>query len=304
MNTPAEATTDGSAAPPGDVQSVLRSAVEHLVQHGVVDTPRLDAELLLGHVTGLDRVGLRIRGEQVLTPEQAEALSVLLIRRAAGEPVAYLIGTAWFYGRAFEVDHRVLVPRPETELLVELALAHFVDHASSGVFVDACTGSGCVAVSIAAELGPRAVVRATDLSPEAIEVAAANACRHEVEVDLRVGDLLDPIELSERAAVIVANPPYVEGHAAEGLEPAVRDHEPHVALFLPEEGFETFFRRLAGQAAARLEPGGLFAVEHGAGQRSLATAALHAAGFVDIEGRDDLAGIDRVVLGYRAVERG
>jgi release factor glutamine methyltransferase len=290
--------SDGGVAT--TVTDAVRAATVAIDQAGVGDTPRLDAELLVGHVAGLDRVGLRVHGERTLEPEAWRTLDELLGRRLAGEPVAYLLGTAWFYGREFEVDARVLVPRPETELLVELALTHFADHATSATFVDACTGSGCVAVSIAAELEGRARVVATDLSKDALDVARANAARHGVAVDLRAGDLLEPVADLVRVGVVVANPPYVEGVDAAGLEPGVRDHEPHVALFVPDgEDVSDFYRRLAVQALGILEDGGMLAVEHGQGQRSMVAAAMRGAGFVDVEGRDDMGGIDRVVIGYR-----
>lgn len=291
MSEPGRATT---------VLDALRTVTAAVEQARVGDTPRLDAELLVGHVAQLDRVGLRVESERELEPEQWRALDALVKRRCGGEPVAYLLGTAWFYGREFEVDRRVLVPRPETELLVEQALEHFAERATSATFIDACTGSGCVAVTIAAELGERARVVATDISEDALDVARANAARHGVDVDFRHGDLLEPAVELQRVAAVVANPPYVDGEEDHGLDASVRDHEPHVALFAPDGGIDVFYERLATQALGVLEPGGLLAVEHGIGQRTRVTAALHRAGFTDVQGIDDLAGIDRVVVGYRA----
>jgi release factor glutamine methyltransferase len=287
-------------ATPTTVLDALRDVSLAIEEAGVGDTPRLDAELLVGHVAELDRVGLRVHSDRVLEPAQWRVLDELVGRRVRGEPVAYLLGTAWFYGREFEVDPRVLVPRPETELLVEQALEHFAERATSSTFIDACTGSGCVAVTIAAELGDRARVLGTDISADAIAVAERNAARHGVRVDFRAGDLLAPTADTTRVAVVTANPPYVEGADADGLEPGVRDHEPGVALFVPEEGVESFYGRLAREARQVLEPGGLLAVEHGQGQRELVVGVLEAAGMVDVHGIDDLAGVDRVVVGYRA----
>jgi len=288
---------------PTTVTDAVRAVTATIDGAAVGDTPRLDAELLVGHVVGLDRVGLRSDGDRALAPDAWERLDALVGRRLTGEPVAYLLGTAWFYGREFAVDRRVLVPRPETELLVELALTHFADHATSATFVDACTGSGCVAISIAAELDGRARVVATDISTDALDVARDNAARHGVDVTWLAGDLLEPAADLRRVAVVVANPPYVEGIDAAGLEAGVRDHEPHVALFVQgDDGVATLYRRLAAQAFAVLEVGGMLAVEHGEGQRPVVASALRSVGFVDVEGRDDLAGIDRVVLGYRAQE--
>jgi release factor glutamine methyltransferase len=283
------------------IAEAVRDVSATIAQAGVGDTARLDAELLIGHVAGLDRVGIRVGGDRTLEPAQWQQLDLLVGRRCAGEPIAYLLGTAWFYGREFAVDRRVLVPRPETEQLVELALEHFAEHAHSSTFVDACTGSGCVAISIAAELDGRARVVGTDISAEALDVARENATRHGVEVELFEGDLLAPVAELRRVAAIVANPPYVERVDDPGLEPGVRDHEPHVALFVPEDdGATDLYRRLAAQALPLLEVGGLLAVEHGQGQRAVVANAMRAAGFVDVAGHDDLAGIDRIVAGYRA----
>lgn len=281
------------------VLDALRDVAQAIAGAQVGDTPRLDAELLVGHVAALDRVGLRVHSERELEPPQRRALDELVARRLRGEPVAYLLGTAWFYGREFEVDQRVLIPRPETELLVELALEHFAERATSATFVDSCTGSGCVAVTIAAELGGRARVLATDVSAGALEVAASNAQRHAVQLELHRGDLLAPLSGTTRVAVVTANPPYVEGTDAAELEQHVRDHEPQVALFVPEEGVGPFYARLAREALPMLEPGGMLAVEHGRGQRDIVREAVASAGLVDVRGFDDLAGIDRMVAGYR-----
>jgi release factor glutamine methyltransferase len=286
---------------PSTVDDAVRALTKVIAAAGVGDTPRLDAELLVGHVAELDRVGLRVHGERALEPQQWRSIDELAGRRAAGEPVAYLLGTAWFYGREFEVDRRVLVPRPETELLVQLALEHFADRAMGATFVDACTGSGCVATSIAAELGPRATVHGTDLSADALVVARANARRHGVDVTWHEGDLLEPVAGLRNVAAVVANPPYVEGIDAHGLEQGVRDHEPHIALLVPEgDTVEAFYERLARQAAVILAAGGMLAVEHGEHQQDLVRGALQRAGFVDIDGKRDLAGIERVVAGYRS----
>jgi release factor glutamine methyltransferase len=282
------------------VAEAVRDVTAAIADAHVGDTARLDAELLVGHVAGLDRVGIRVDGDRTLEPAQWQQLDALVGRRCSGEPIAYLLGTAWFYGREFLVDRRVLVPRPETEQLVELALEHFAEHANSSTFVDACTGSGCVAVSIASELDGRARVIGTDISADALVVARENAVRHKVDVELLEGDLLAPLADLRRVAAIVANPPYVEGVDDAGLAIGVRDHEPHVALFVPDdEGVTDLYRRLAAQALPLLEVGGLLAVEHGQGQRAVVANAMRAAGFVDVAGHDDLAGIDRVVAGYR-----
>ncbi|MCW2955450.1 MAG: Modification methylase HemK [Thermoleophilia bacterium] len=284
--------------PATQLRGVLQAAMRAIGDAAVGDTSRLDAELLVGHVLGLDRVQLRVQDDRLLTPDEVDRLEGLVVRRVAGEPIAYLLGSAWFYGHEFAVDRRVLVPRPETEALVELALAHVdtldVEHA---IVVDACTGSGCVGISVALER-PRVEVHCTDISTDALDVARVNAEALGATVQLHTGNLLDPLADVAPVHVVVANPPYVEGADAAGLEPAVRDHEPHVALFVPGEGVAEFYSLLAAGARAVLVPGGLFAVEHGQGQRAMVAGALEAAGFVDVDGRDDLAGIDRIVLGH------
>lgn len=291
------------------VAVAVRDAQDQIAAAGVGDTSKLDAELLVGFVTGKDRVRLRIDSETQLTVEQQLELAELVIRRCTGEPIAYLLGTAWFYGREFQVDARVLVPRPETELLVELALQH-VDQwlqsnpADAPIFVaDVCTGSGCVGVSIAAEAGQRygdgdVRVACSDISQDALDIARLNADAHAPDVLLRDGDLLRPIADVGPFVAIVANPPYVESEWDEGLDPGVRAHEPHVALFAPSwDGVWGLYERLARQAIDALEPGGLFAVEHGMGQRVQVEDVLRRVGFVDVTGIDDLAGIDRAVTG-------
>ncbi|MCW2973636.1 MAG: glutamine methyltransferase [Thermoleophilia bacterium] len=273
------------------------------------DSPQIDSELIVGHVTGLDRVGLRTKDDTVPTEAQAAEIEELVLRRLTGEPIAYLLGTAWFYGREFEVDSRVLVPRPETELLVELALSHLAQraaedhHVGAPAVVDTCTGSGCVGISIAAS-SPTTDVTCTDISEDALEVARANAARLAPSVTLASGDLLHPAEAHAPFAVVTANPPYVEGADADGLEQRVIDHEPHVALFVPDGGVAAIYSSIAQQAAQLLEPGGLLAVEHGSGQRHQVIDAFERAGLAHVYGVDDLAGIDRVVIGYRPTQGG
>lgn len=291
------------------VQDAVRVAAARIGASGVGDTARLDAELLVGHVTGYDRVGLRVHGQEPLGAAHATALEPLVERRCGGEPIAYIVGTAWFYGLRFHVDRRVLVPRPETEALVDAAMAHMKHHwlsVSGGplVVVDACTGSGCVATAIAAEadfrIGPgRVRVVGTDISADALEVARENAASNEVDVTFLQGDLLEPVRTLAPVDVVVANPPYVLEDAGAELDSSVRAHEPHVALFAPEShgGVEGMYGRLVRQASKLLVPRGLLAVEHGQGQRAQVVALVEEHGFTDVRGMDDLAGIDRIVTG-------
>lgn len=294
------------------ITDAVRDAAQRIDAAGVGDTARLDAELLVGHVGGLDRVRIRTNGDTHLTVDQQLELEALVVRRCTGEPIAYLLGSAWFYGRQFEVDSRVLVPRPETEALVDIALAHldaWPERGNGAVFVaDACTGSGCVGVSIAAEAAARfdedeVLVACTDISNDALDVARVNAARHAPDTLLLEGDLLRPVAQFGPFAVVVANPPYVVGEWDEGLDPGVRAHEPHVALFAPVcGGVVGLVERLATQALDLLEPGGLVAIEHGEGQRGLLMEVLRRRGFEDVRGVDDLAGIDRVVTGLAPMD--
>lgn len=287
----------GAPTTVGDAVTLVAEAVRSA---GVGETPRLDAELLVGHVTRLDRVALRTRSEEALAPRAWLQLDALVRRRSAGEPIAYLLGSQWFWGREFTVDARVLVPRPETELLVECVLRHADGRTGPLTIVDACTGSGCIAITLAAELEGRATLHATDISRDALDVARGNAERHDVKVDWHLGSLLEPVAALIGVGVVVANPPYVDGVDDVGLAPCVRDFEPHEALFVQKGDVVGLYRELARQAARTLDPGGLLAVEHGAGQRSMVVQALAEAGFEHVAAFEDLAGIDRVVQGLRA----
>lgn len=221
----------------------------------------------------------------------------LLERRLAGEPVAYLVGEREFYGRPFRVDRRVLIPRPETEHVVEAALA--LDLPPAPRILDVGTGSGCLAVTLALEL-PAARVVATDLSPGALAVAADNARRHGVARRLRLAaaDLAAPLRLGA-FDLVVSNPPYVALEEAPRLSPEVREHEPAVALFAPGGGLAVLSRLLAQVAA--LPAGASVVCEIGEGQRSgverllgagpPSLAPLHLA-----EVRRDYAGKERVVV--------
>ncbi len=223
---------------------------------------RLDAEVLLAHVLGLRRVDLYTRPERALAPEEEERYRALLLRRAQGEPVSYLVGHKEFFGLTWRVDRRVLIPRPETEVLVERALAW----AQAGrhprpCIADIGTGSGCIAITLAMRL-PRARIYATDISTEALEVAAENARRHGVErqVTLLLGDLCDP--LPERVDLLVANPPYT---VWDELPAGITAYEPRLALDGGDDGLAVY-RRLLPQLRDHLGPAGTAMLEVGDGQ--------------------------------------
>jgi release factor glutamine methyltransferase len=279
------------------------------------ETPRLDAELLLAYVLGWKRARLLAEGRQLLTEAQADAFRDLVARRAALEPVAYLIGHKEFYGIDLAVDRRALMPRPETELLVELALGFarrtnderrttnderqreldtpplaIVQRPSS--IVDVGTGSGAIAIALALHL-PAAQIDAIDISPDALALARQNVERHGLtgRVRLLQGDLLKP--LTESVDLIVGNLPYT---ILSEIDEGVRRHEPHLALDGGADGL-ALYRRLLSQAPAYLKPGGVILLEVGATQgtavMNLARGAFPAAA---VSVHHDLAGHDRVVV--------
>ncbi len=263
----------------------------------------LDAQVLLAHVLGKERAWLRAHAAEALGGADAERFFALAKRRREGEPVAYLTGVREFWGLPIAVTPAVLIPRPETEALVELALSRLPLDRDARV-LDLGTGSGAIALALAHER-PRAHVLATDAATAALDVARGNAQRLRIgNVEFLRSDWYDALPLDRcRAAfdLIVANPPYVaaaDPHLADG---DVR-FEPRPALTPGGEGLDAI-RAIIGGASARLVPGGTLAVEHGYDQAERVRALFAAAGFVDIVGARDLAGIPRVVAG-RASEAG
>jgi release factor glutamine methyltransferase len=253
--------------------------------------PAREAWLLMGRVLGLSEAQVLAREDRPLAAEEAARFEALLARRLRGEPVAYLVGEKEFYGRPFAVDRRVLIPRPETEHLVEAALAVALPPAPR--LLDVGTGSGCLAVTLALEIAGARVV-ATDRSPGALGVAAGNARRHRVgdRVALVAADLfagLDP----GRFDLVVANPPYVDRGEAAELSPEVVEFEPEGALFPPGRGEALVVDLIEG--AARLAPGATLLVEIGRGQLAAARHAAARSGLAVAAVVDDYAGVPRVV---------
>jgi release factor glutamine methyltransferase len=261
-----------------------------------LDAPRLTAELLLAHALGCDRVRLYTDYDRPLNKDELAAYRGLVDRRAKGEPTFYLTGAREFFGHRFQVDARVLVPRPETELLVEAALERLpADFA--GEVLDLCTGSGCVGLSLASERAQLKLV-ATDLSAEALAVARANALALELasRVELVQGDLFAP--LGDRLfALIVANPPYIESATLATLAPEVRS-EPRLALDGGPDGL-AIVRRIVVQASGHLPPQGWLLLEIGDGQGPALLELLAGAGLAEASIRKDLAGLDRIALARR-----
>ncbi len=254
---------------------------------------RLDAELLLGHLLGLDRSGLLRERERELDAPTLEALRALVARRRDGEPLAYLTGRREFWSLDFLVDARVLVPRPETELLVETALA-LAARAPSGPLVDVGTGSGAIAVALARELPGREIL-AVDDAPAALAVAADNVSRLAPgRVELRVSDLLAVCD-ADSLALVVSNPPYVEDDWPDLTSGALR-HEPRHALVAGADGLAVL-RRLVIDARRCLRIDGWLALEHGATQGPAVRGLLAQAGYRDLVTQRDLAGFERVTAG-------
>jgi len=282
------------------VLDVVRWTTARFAERGL-GTPRLDAELLVAHVLALPRVQLYVQFERTLSPEELAALRELIKRRQAGESVAYLTGRKEFWKLEFAVDARVLVPRPDTETLIEEAIARLdAAQVDAGAppprIADVGTGSGALAITLA-KLRPGAAVFASDASAAALEVARANAERLGAAVTFVEGDLGAPLAPHAPFSLIVANLPYIPTGELASLPPDVRS-EPASALDGGADGL-ALVRRLVVEAPALLAAGGVLALEIGAGQAEATRALLVAAGFDDVQARRDLGGIDRVASGRK-----
>lgn len=283
------------------ILEAYRLGREHLAACGVAE-PAIEAEVLLRYVLGYDRAALYTRWEGPMPAAARARYQDLLEVRATGRPVHYIIGQREFMGLTFAVDERVMIPRPETEVLVE-HLVDVVGDFADPILVDVGTGSGCIAVSLAHAL-PRARVFATDISPEALEVAHANARRH--GVDERVvffqGDLLAPLpeNLKARVAAIATNPPYVPQAQAASLPREIREFEPSVALFAPGDGLQAH-RKMISAAPEWLAPHGVLAMEVGLGQAQAAVMEVQThGGYAGVRVLPDALGIERVVVARAA----
>ena len=264
---------------------------------GIPD-PEVDAALLLARVTGRNPLTLRLDAEQGPTPDQLAAFEALCQRRLTREPLQYVLGDQPFLGRSFLVDSRVLIPRPETELLAERAIADLRRRRGEGLrALDLCCGSGCLAVSMALEM-PSVAVDASDLSPDALAVTGANAARLGASVTCLLGDLWDAVG-ETRYDVIVSNPPYIPAAACDALQPEVL-REPRMALDGGADGLD-FYRRIAEGAPRHLRPGGTLLLEVGHDQAGPVSDLLMAAGLTAVCAHPDLCGIRRMVEGRAGV---
>ncbi|ATB49160.1 peptide chain release factor N(5)-glutamine methyltransferase [Corallococcus macrosporus] len=286
---------------PWTIRRVLAWTTQHFEKRQV-DAPRLTAEILLSHVLELSRVRLYVDLDRPLSKEELGAYRALIERRMAGEPTQYLTGVREFYNRPFKVDARVLIPRPETELLVEAAL-RMLPRDAPGRALDVCTGSGCIAISLAAER-PQATVTATDLSPDACALARENAQALGVadRVTVLQGDLFAPVPAGERFQVVVSNPPYIASGEIPGLSAEVR-REPKLALDGGPDGLVAV-RRVVTGARQWLEPGGLLAMEIGEDQGPAVLELLRAAGYADARVEKDLERRERMAFGTQPAASG
>jgi release factor glutamine methyltransferase len=272
---------------------VLRGTERYLADRGV-ENARLNAEHLLAHALGLKRMELYLQFDRPLTESERAPLRDLVKRRGAREPLQHVLGTAEFHGRTFACDKRALVPRPETEQLVELALEMAKDKPAVTI-LDIGTGSGVIALTIALELSS-ATLHATDLSPDALALAAENAARHALtdRIIFHQADLLPPDDA--RFDLIIANLPYIPAEEIASLSPEVR-HDPASALDGGADGLD-LIRRLIETAPDRLAPGGALLLEIGLGQADAVNTLLSARKFRDISVRPDYQNIPRFAVGF------
>lgn len=277
------------------IEAVLRWATDDFRARGV-DSPRLDAELLLGRVLSCSRIQLIADAKRALDAGELAGFRELVKRRRAREPTAYILGEREFYGRKFRVDRRVLIPRPDTETLVEVALDRTRDRSMSMRALDLCTGSGCVAITLARERRTSFFV-ATDVSGDALDVARENALRlGAYNVAFRRGDLFEAVDPSMRFDLVTANPPYIAEGEISGLQSEIRDYEPPGALVGGIDGLAVV-RRIVIEARAHLASAGRLVLEVGFGEAATTAALLGDAGFEQVDIRRDYGRIERVVSG-------
>lgn len=288
---------------PWQRDEILSIGITCLTEAGIPpNEAKPEVGMLLRTALGISKENLFLNPHATISLSEFDALMVLITRRARREPLAYITGEREFYGLTFKVTPAVLIPRPETEHLVEAVLEPNTGSSGSpllgqgGNLLDVGTGSGCIVVALAKAL-PGAQVWATDLSEEALAVARENASRHGVTIRFLQGDLLAPLPPELRFDAIVSNPPYIARSETPSLEPEVKDFEPSLALFDTQDDGLGFYRRLAQEAVPRLAPGGRLLVEVGMGQAEAVAALWHQAALENIEIIPDYAGIGRVVTG-------
>lgn len=268
------------------LKEALAKAVDKLQQMEVPDAD-IDAWYLLSYVTGLDRAAFFLHGEEPMAEPDMIRYCDLVTKRGERIPLQHLTGEQEFMGLDFHVNEHVLIPRQDTECLVERVLP-YVDGKR---VLDVCTGSGCIAIAIA-KLGKPFIVHGVDISEEALAVARQNATELNASVELFAGDLMT--RMDGQYDVIVSNPPYIPPSVIEGLMPEVRLHEPMLALDGGQDGLE-FYRRIVGQAVTRLAPNGRLFLEIGCEQAAAVAEILQKQGYREVQVFQDLAGKDRIV---------
>jgi release factor glutamine methyltransferase len=280
------------------VLTLLDWAAGYLRERGF-DEPRLDAELLLAEVLKMGRLDLYLQFDRPLLPEELSAFKSLFRRRLSHEPMQYILGKTGFMGLPFIVTNQVLIPRPETEVLVEKALEEIRRLGPRSVAVaDIGTGSGNIAISIAHYV-PAAIVTAIDVSPEALKIAAANAEKNLVpNVRFRQADLFDDPFGTDTFDVILSNPPYIPVEEFVKLPEEIRVYEPRIATTDEGDGYR-FIRQVLSLAARHLQPGAILLMEIGFGQAQTSVGVAEAAGFVEVTLTPDFAGIPRVLAARR-----
>jgi release factor glutamine methyltransferase len=298
-DTPARGGPSGGRA--WTVRGLLTAAAEYLTSRGV-DTARLDAERMLAEVLGTERLELYLEPERVVADEERARFRGLVRRRAAREPAQYILGKTEFYGLEFKVDGRALIPRRETELLVDRARAIAADRPVKAL--DLGTGCGCIAAARAEHLAVGSRVWATDVSGEALDLARENLGSLGLagRVELGEGDLFGALAGEAAAAafdIVAANLPYVESSAFAGLQPEVRDHEPRIALDGGPDGLNVV-RRAVSETPAHMAPGGWLLLEVGPGWAAAVAALVEEAGLEPGPVLTDASGIERVVQGRKA----
>ncbi len=282
------------------IQKLLNWVTEYLTQKGV-DAPRLSTELLLSHVLGLKRIELYTQYNKVVPQEQLTRLHGLVKRAGEQEPVAYLVGRTEFYSIEFEVTPDCLIPRPETELLVQRSIELLRQRTGPQTVCDLCTGCGIIAVAIAKNV-PGAKVIATDISEPALALAAKNVEKHKLgeRIELRRGDLFEPlVPQLDLFDVIACNPPYVTAAEYEALDRNVKEYEPRIALYAGQDGLN-LYHKIAEKANQFLMPDGLLLLEIGYQQGPAVQKLLEQTGFfTHIRIDKDLQGHDRIVVAKR-----
>ncbi len=284
------------------ILDLITKASGYLASKGV-DTARLDAELLLGHVLKMERIELYMRFDQPLEPREVDAYRIAIAKRAGRQPVAYITGSKEFYSLKLRVNPNVLIPRPETELLVERVLEWLGQQELEAKIIELGTGSGAIAVAVAHSLGQvkgaRPRIYATDISPEALQVAKANVDDYEVGemVEFLQGNLYDalPSSLVSQVDAIVSNPPYIPTDEIKELVPEILQYEPLGALDGGVDGL-AFYRRIYAEGQKFLRPGGLVAVEIGHGQGSQVVAIAQSLGYIEPKVYRDYGDKERVVM--------